>query len=157
MHMTTCVSRVIAEDNFSSSNNAWLCSYLSRNIQASVLTRHCWESLSNELLFLFITDDQKVCSWVQSAAVLAGRLPAKIDCSRSITQVMTFMVREIRGTGGFCNTSKPSLYYFTISHICIICLYKRAINILPQNWLLVTVRAGGQGPCRANLVQSLCC
>jgi len=55
--------------------------YLSRNIPVSLLTmrRRSGERSIKKLLFLFTTDDQKMRSGVHHAAVLAGRLPLKVD------------------------------------------------------------------------------
>ena len=72
----------------------------------SLLTRHFWELLSKKLLFLLSIDDQKMCSWVQGAAVLAGRLPLKIGRKQAIAVllILIFNVSELLGTAGLhCN------------------------------------------------------
>ena len=88
---------------------------LSYNVSVSLLTRKFRETVSKKLLFLLSIDDQKMCSWVHGAAVLAGRLPLKIDQRREITDVMTFIVIEVTGTAGLCSTSKPLLCYFNFT------------------------------------------
>jgi len=82
-------------------NTHWFTAvFLGISKTVSQLTWH----FSNKLLFLFIIYDQKMCSWVQSAAQLAGRLPAKIDRKQTIAVVLSFEVMEFIGTAGrHCN------------------------------------------------------
>jgi len=68
-----------------------------------VLTGLFLDSTSDELLFFFAVDDEQMCSRVQSATVLAGRLPLKIHPEQLIAEVVRTNVQEVRRTAGHYN------------------------------------------------------
>jgi len=74
-----------------------------------VLTWVGGKPASDLLLFLFIVDNQKMCSWVHSATVLAGRLPLKIHLKHVIAEVSASDVEELMWAAGHCNVTSHKM------------------------------------------------